>query len=188
MLRSLVIRAAFATLTPFGAAIGQPSATVVYLVRHAEKAAEPAADPPLTTGGEVRAEALSALLADKRIDAIIVTPTTRTRTTAAPTAKRFGIAPEEISPRGGAVVHAAAVAERIRTGLAGRRVLVVGHSNTIPAIIKALGGPTLPDLCDAQYSNLFAIDLWSAGEPTFARMTYGAADALDAGSCIPVAK
>ena len=37
---------------------------------------------------------------------------------------------------------------------AGKTVLVVGHSNTVAAIVAALGGPKLADLCDTQYSML----------------------------------
>ena len=48
-------------------------------------------------------------------------------------------------------VAAAALAHR------GQAVLVVGHSNTIPAIISALGGPVLADLCDTQYAMLYTV-------------------------------
>jgi len=56
---------------------------------------------------------------------------------------------------GGAATHIAAVAKAVQQ--AKGVVLVVGHSNTVPAIIKALGGPTLPDICDANYSYFFVL-------------------------------
>ncbi len=192
MLRSILARVALATLVPAGLkAQGVPTpaaSTSVVLVRHAEKAAEPASDPVLSPAGVTRAAALAAVLADAHIDVVIVTPTTRTRSTAAPLAVRATITPEEMSPRGGVPAHAAAVAQRIRTGLTGRHVLVVGHSNTIPAIVHALGGPSMPDLCDAQYSNLYVVEITAAGQVSLVRSTYGVADAPDAGSCVSMKK
>jgi len=40
---------------------------------------------------------------------------------------------------------------------AGKTVLVVGHSNTVAAIVAALGGPKMTDLCDTQYSLLITM-------------------------------
>ena len=164
--------------TPAGA-----RSTIVVLVRHAEKAAEPANDPPLTPAGAARAQALARALADARVDVVIATPTRRTRETAAPAAALWSLAPEEMSPAGGVPAHAAAVAERIRAAHAGKRVLVVGHSNTIPAIIRALGGPAMPDLCDAQYASLFVLEVPATGTAALIRSTFGAPDAADAGAC-----
>jgi hypothetical protein len=63
-------------------------------------------------------------------------------------------------------------------------VLVVGHSNTVPAIIAALGGPKLPDLCDAAYSNLFLLHLPADGSaPRLVRSQYGVADPPGADRC-----
>ena len=56
-----------------------------------------------------------------------------------------------------------------------RVVLVVGHSNTIPAIIAALGGPRVPDICESVYANLFML-VPGAGEVRLVRSRYGAAD------------
>ena len=169
-----------------GVAAAQAGATLVVLVRHAEKAAEPAGDPPLTPAGQARAEALARVLADARIDVVITTPYARTRATAAPVEARGGTTHEEMSPAGGVPAHAAAIAARIRTGLAGRRVLVVGHSNTIPAIIRALGGPAMSDLCDGQHAFLFVLNIPAAGPASLVRASYGAPDAADAETCAPM--
>ena len=45
--------------------------TVVLLVRHAEKEAQPAQDPPLTDAGSARARALVAVARDAGVSAII---------------------------------------------------------------------------------------------------------------------
>lgn len=60
---------------------------------------------------------------------------------------------------------------------AGRTVLMVGHGNTIPAIITALGGPKLADLCDAQYSMLFTLVIWRRTSAAHAGHVWGPAAA-----------
>ncbi|AHG88922.1 Phosphoglycerate mutase [Gemmatirosa kalamazoonensis] len=159
--------------------------TVVVLVRHAEKAAEPATDPALTPAGEARAQALAAALADAHVDAVLSTPYARTRATAAPLAARAGLTPEIVPiGAGGAPEHAAAVAAAIRGKHRGHTVLVVEHSNTIPAVIRALGGPAMKDLCDAQYASLFVLVLPNdGGAARLVRSTYGAADPPGADAC-----
>ena len=154
-------------------------ATTVVLVRHAEKAPAPASDPLLSDAGQARAAALADVLADAGVQAVIVTPFQRTQLTAAPLAGKRGLAPRAVpvSP-----THVADVARAVRE-LKGQTVLVVGHSNTIPAIVGALGGPKLPDLCDAQYAQLFTLVIPEQGTPSLVRAHYGAADAPAAGDC-----
>jgi broad specificity phosphatase PhoE len=134
-LLTLAAALAFAALSTAGA---QQSPTVVIIVRHAEKAAAPANDPPLTDAGAARARALVTALADANVQAVITTM--------------------ETVPTGAAAAHAQAVADAVRKH-AGKTVLVVGHSNTVTPIIAALGGPKLADLCDSQYSNLYTVVL-----------------------------
>jgi broad specificity phosphatase PhoE len=174
--------AAGALAAPLRAQTAAPS-TLVVLVRHAEKGTEPAADPPLTAAGEARAQALAEVLADARVDAVISTPYRRTQATGAPIATQRGLTPELVPIAGGVPAHAAAVAASIRERHRGQTVLVVEHSNTIAAIVRALGGPQLADLCDQQYASLFVLELPAAGAPKLVRSTYGAADAAGAGSC-----
>ena len=148
---------------------------LVLLVRHAEKAAEPADDPPLTAAGAARAQALAAALQDAGVTAIITTQLRRTRETAQPLATVRGLTPEVVPVRRGeGEAHAAAVAAAVRRH-AGGVVLVAGHSNTVPAIIAALGGPRLPDICESVYANLFVL-VPGAGEVRLVRSRYGAAD------------
>jgi len=154
---------------------------LVMLVRHAEKAVEPRADPPLTDAGRARAQALATATASAGIDAIIVTPLARTRETAAPVAQARGLTPIEVPVERSVAAHVAAVVEAVRARPAGEAVLVVGHSNTIPAIVTALGGPPLADLCDSQYAVLYVLSLPAAGPARLVTASYGAADPPDAG-------
>lgn len=144
--------------------------TVVIVVRHAEKAAEPANDPPLTAVGQERARALAALLADANVGAVLHTPTARTRDTARPVAEQFGLTPEVLR-LGPMASHTQAVAEAVRAH-PGKTIVVVGHSNTIMGYIAALGGPKRPDLCDHQYDGLYTLVI-AHGEVRLVEGRYG---------------
>jgi phosphohistidine phosphatase SixA len=131
----------------------QPS--LVILVRHAEKAAVPGDDPPLSELGQTRAMDLARTLRAAPPSAIIVSARQRTGLTATEVVKATGVTPQVIALDGGGAAHVAAVAKAVQQSKG--VVLVVGHSNTVPAIIKALGGPSLPDICDATYSDFFVL-------------------------------
>ena len=147
LLLSLFLAAPTDTLRP----------TTIIVVRHAEKSAEPANDPSLSPAGLVRAAALDSAVADAKVTAIIVTPYRRNAETAAPVAKRFGLTPivMPIAPQLGIKGHALAVAAKARE--LGGTVLVVGHSNTVGAVVEALGGPKVGDLPDSEYTQLWTV-------------------------------
>ena len=156
--------------------------TVVYLVRHAEKAAEPGPDPRLSEVGKARAEALATTLADSGLQLILVTPYRRTRDTAEPLADNIGVSLMSVNTEGGTPVHVAGVAGVVREN-PGKRILVVGHSNTIMGINAALGGPKLPDLCDGQYAGLHTLTIPASGTPVLRVSSYGAPDPAGAANC-----
>jgi len=157
-------------------------ATTVILVRHAEKLAE-SGDPDLSAAGERRAEALSTVLADFPLEAIFVSQYRRTLQTAAPTATALGLTPVAIPITSGVPAQAAATAAAIRAMPAGSAALVVGHSNTLGAIIAALGGPAVGDLCDAEYATIFVVETAPASPVRLLRATYGAPDPPAAVAC-----
>ena len=175
-----------AALTPTPGCVSdksQPGAApeMVLLVRHAEKAKEPAEDPPLTPTGAQRAQDLAAALKDAGVTAIITTQLRRTRETAQPLADAQGLSPEIVPVGEDEDAHAAAVAAAVR-GHPGGIVLVVGHSNTVPKIIAALGGPSMPEICEALFANLFVLAL-DADAARLVRAHYGAADDPPAADC-----
>ncbi len=160
----------------------QDGPSLVVLVRHAEKASATDPDPSLSEAGQLRAQALVAALAHAVPNAIVVTSRKRTAETAAPVAAKWGVTPQVVSLDGAAAAHIAAVADAVRKqrGV----VLVVGHSNTVPAIVKALGGPALPDLCDASYATFFVLQLARDGKPAqLLTAQYGASDPPGASGC-----
>ena len=171
--------AALITLAPLARAQSAPaSTTTIILVRHAEKAAEPATDPGLTSAGVARAEALVELLKDAGISAVVSTQYQRTRLTAAPIAAKLGLTTEIIDARATPRATADSILARHR----GQTVLVVGHSNTVPAMVAALGAPQPAEICDAGYDNLFVVTVPAAGTPTVTRMHFGVAAGECAGS------
>ena len=154
-----------------GAAANLPAqATTVIIVRHAEKAPTPADDPPLSAAGETRAKELWDVVKDAGVDAIITTQFVRTKETAAPTAKMLKLTPQVINTSDGN--HAKAVAAAIRKH-AGQTVLVVGHSNTVPSIIAALGADKPPAICDLEYDNLYVVTLGARGKPPLIHSKFG---------------
>ena len=155
---------------------------MVILVRHAERGTAPAGDPVLTDAGSQRAVALAAALAGARVSSVITTNFPRTQLTARPLMDAIGQTPIVVRAAGAA--HVDSVAAAVRRRPAGEVVLVVGHSNTIPPIVTALGGPALPDLCDSQYSTMFILEYPAAGgPPRFIRASYGAADPPASDGC-----
>ena len=138
--------------------------TVIF-TRHAEKAANPPKDPPLTEAGRKRAELLAAMLADSGVTAIYVTELQRTQQTAAPLAARTGVKPTVIPAN-----DTPQLVNAIRAQKAGV-VVVVGHSNTLPGIISALGGPKV-EIPDSDYDNLFVLTL-GASQSSLLRLHYG---------------
>jgi phosphohistidine phosphatase SixA len=149
------------------------TARQVYLVRHSERemAGE---DPPLTAEGVARAQALAATLRDAGITAILTTQWKRTRDTAQPLAAILNITPEVVPVyEGKAAENASAVAEAVRRHK-DEIVLVVGHI-TVTGVLAALGGPTLPTICDNVFSDLFQF-VPAAGERGLVHLHYGAVE------------
>jgi len=126
------------------------SQVTVILSRHAEKAAAPAKDPPLTPAGKQRAQLLASMLADSGVDQIFVTELQRTQQTAAPLAARTHVKPTVI-PADDTDQLVRAIRDR-KSGV----VVVIGHSNKLPQIVAALGGPAVK-IPETEYDNLFVL-------------------------------
>jgi broad specificity phosphatase PhoE len=136
--------------------------STIFIVRHAEKA-DSSKDSELSEAGRARAEALAKMLKDKNITAIYATEFKRTQQTAAPLAKALGVTVTTLPAKDkGALVAKL----RASTGNA----LVVGHGNTIPDLIKALGISEPINIGENDYDNLFEIVLEE--KPKLIRLHY----------------
>src|SRR5437868_10534626 len=124
--------------------------STVFLVRHAEKV-DASKDPDLSEAGRTRAEALSKTLRDSKITAIYATEFKRTQQTAAPLAKALGV---KVTIR-----PAKATDFALHLGTLHSNALVVGHSNTIPDLIRELGISEQINIADNDYDNLFVVVL-----------------------------
>ena len=151
-----------------------PQTTAVFLVRHAEKATG-VEDPSLTSEGRVRAQALAHVLADAGIETIYSTEFSRTRETAEAVSKATGLE-VRIFPVGDRSVDAFIedMATDILDRQTGRTVLVVGHSNTVPALMRALGATKATDLTEKDYDDLFLVELEDSGSVRLLQLHYGA--------------
>ena len=154
-------------------------ATVVLVVRHAERAPG-SGDPPLSEAGKARAAVLAEIGKLTGVNAIITTQFQRTRQTAALLAESAGVTPHVVTTQGDIGTHAAEIAAAVRQH-AGKTVLVVGHSNTVPAIVAALGGPKFPDLCEPEYDRLVTLILDPEGSVRIVQTRFGAPTPVDSG-------
>jgi broad specificity phosphatase PhoE len=175
---SLAMAASIALALPVAA---QPSTVIV--VRHAEKAPAPANDPVLSAEGIQRSLDLGTALAGTRVTSVVTTHLQRTKLTAKAVTDAMGKEPIVVPASSPTTAHVEAVAAAVRARPAGEVVLVVGHSNTVPAIVAALGGPKMPDLCDAQYSMMFILEFLPGSPPRLIKAKYGAADPPNADGC-----
>ena len=125
---------------------------LVFLVRHAEKVDE-SIDPDLSEEGYVRAQDLARTLADASIEQVHSSGFIRTKLTAEPVADFFGLEIELYNPK-----DLYTLADQLKA--AGGRHLVVGHSNTTPALVEILGGdPGFPIEEKKEYDRLYIVTI-----------------------------
>lgn len=153
--------------------------TTVFLIRHAERADEPRQDPPLTEKGVARSEALARLLSNAGVKAIYTSQFARTKLTAEPLAKQLGVTATPISlksnpsnPRAIADESTKETVDKIMSH-AGGSVLVVGHSNSIPDVIKMLGGDVVPTIDEKKFDDLFIVTVYANGKAKVTHLKYG---------------
>lgn len=167
---SLVMGALFAVTGAMSGtqAMAQLGTTTVYVVRHAEKLDPGDPESFLSPAGEARAQALWKTLQKAGVQRIYATIKARTQQTVAVVAAERDIEIIALLPDA-----TDDLVEFITTDDKGRVVLVCGHSNTVPGIVKALSGITVDGLSEEQYDRLFKVELPPDGEPKVTVLRYG---------------
>ncbi len=120
-----------------------------YVLRHFDKA-DGGADPGLSAEGQRKAQALSTMFDDRPPAVIYVTNTRRARETAAPIAARLELEPRIYDPRDTAGLVSDLMKEP-------NPALIVGHSNTVPEIVAALGGQRPAAIADTDYGIVYHV-------------------------------
>ena len=121
----------------------------IYLVRHAEKQKE-SDDPKLTRCGNFRANQLAEMLKNVELEKVYSTQYLRTMSTATPTAVKQGLSIKQYAPSS---LHQ--LARQIKQDK--KSVLVVGHSNTTPELLKTLTGLDIGKISESEYQHLFQV-------------------------------
>ena len=154
--------------------------TTVFLVRHAEKADAPRENPPLNEAGKLRSRALARLLKESGIKAIYTSQFLRTMQTAEPLAEQLGlkaaalpISSSQSNPREVSEQSVREMVNKIHER-AGEAVLVIGHSNSIPAVIKMLGGDAVPTIDEQKFDDLFIVTVYGKEKAKVVRLKYEA--------------
>lgn len=126
---------------------------LAYFVRHAEKADDGSKDPPLTDAGRTRARKLADMLEDKNIKSIYSTEFDRTKSTAKDLADRLNLAIQIYNPSDTNFLSI------IRDDLSRGSLLVVGHSNTTPALVnKMIEEEKYEKIEESDYGNIYLVE------------------------------
>jgi 2,3-bisphosphoglycerate-dependent phosphoglycerate mutase len=147
---TVAIRAALVAALLCFAGTAVNASPIIFLVRHAEKATTGGNDPGLSAAGRQRAAALARMLKHSEITAIFTTEFKRTEETAAPIAKATQVTPTIVPAK-----DIPALVEQLRRLKS--NALVVGHGNTLPEVVKALGIETPMNIPENDYSELLVI-------------------------------
>ena len=150
------------TVTPAGKII-------IYLARHAEK--EKGDDPQLTNKGKQRAGDLMRTLKNKKIQHVYVTQYRRTQMTS--DSIRIQLAIDTVHYLADSTGNDLLEKIKVHNDV-GKTILVIGHSNTIPVIIKKLGvkNQPIPGIPDNEFDNLFIVKI-KKGQTILSIKKYG---------------
>lgn len=136
------------------------------LVRHAEK--DYGRNPVLTDQGTERAERLKEMLKNTDLDAVFSTETNRTQLTAKPTSEDKNLI---IQPYNAGLLQD--FADRLKRNYKGKTVLVVGHSNTTPAMANLLtDSDRHPRFSELDYTNFYIVTIPVAGQARVLKLRY----------------
>lgn len=148
MKKYLFIIAFFVLQTSFG----QSTTTTYYFIRHGEKV-DDSKDPDLSEKGFERAKMWNELFSEIKLDAIYSTDYQRTMQTVTPTATIQNINIIKYNPK---TINI----ESFKNENLGKKILVVGHSNTIPNFVNQIINQKIyADIEDITFGNLYIVTI-----------------------------
>jgi phosphohistidine phosphatase SixA len=128
----------------------------IVLIRHGERHAS--GSDALSPAGKKRAALLAKMFKGSGVTTIFTSEFTRTKETAAPLAEAVGVAPR--------IIAADTAAARTQLLAAGACPIVVGHSDTVPALIAELGGPGDIEIKELEFDRMFVVTVGAGSVST----------------------
>jgi phosphohistidine phosphatase SixA len=143
----------------------------IIVVRHAEKLSDGSRDPLLSDVGYQQAQALAQVLTDLTVSQAIASNYHRTQLTLKPLVDAHNISLTTVSTKEGIEAHIAEIVALVQSS--NGNSVIAGHSNTVPLIIKALGGPQIATLDESSYGELYQLTIHPSGEVSFEISQFG---------------
>lgn len=141
--------------------------TSIYFVRHAEKEKNKD-NPSLTEEGKTRANRLAKMLQDIPLSAIYSSDYKRTKETAEPSANQQNLEITLYNPS-----DLESTAQNLIANNEGKNVLVVGHSNTTPALINIMSpSQKAAPIEESEYDNLYILNINTFGTTNLIQLRY----------------
>jgi broad specificity phosphatase PhoE len=138
----------------------------VFVVRHAERL-DSSTDSPLSAEGQARAARLAQMLQDARVTTVIATEFKRTQDTAKPLAALLRLPVQQV-----AATDLEGLLVRLRAAGPRGRVLVVSHSDRVPAILAALGYKEEVAIASTEYDSFWMVVPGNSKEPLVVRLHF----------------
>jgi phosphohistidine phosphatase SixA len=150
---------------------------IVFALRHADRKPEPADE--LTPAGVDRATLLARMLAESGVRTAFCSDAKRTQLTVKPLQELPGVDLEIVvvptNGAGGIDGHVQQIVDKVKALPGDAIAAVVGHSNTVPRIVKGLTGRTIDPIADHEFDKLFVLSIPGGGASTVAPLRYGQA-------------
>jgi phosphohistidine phosphatase SixA len=154
---------------------------IVLLLRHAERPLD-SDDDVLTEAGQERATLLARMLKDSGVSLACRSEYARARQTLEPLKQLRGdaLAVQEFqlgNTSAQTEAHVHQVAQAVKSQPNDAVIVVVGHTDTVPLIIKELGGGAVEQIQDHEFDKIFIFSINSiqpASKGTLLKLRYGA--------------
>lgn len=132
----------------------QSCSTTFYIVRHAEKE-NTSKDSPLSKKGIERSEALNVKLNSIKIDSVFASNFIRTQQTVAPTAHSHNL---PIMIKDQTKENLNKFIDQLKK-IKGKNIVIAGHSNTVPEIIKGLTGQNVESIKEDEFDRFYKVKI-----------------------------